>query len=325
VRVSTAEFEPHERFSYWSEVISRTYARAEAHQVGEEPFQGKVSTGDLGGIGLTNIGSQPMRYNRERKALAADGCDHFFVGFTVSGRAAVDQDGRLSNQQPGEIVVYNAGKPYINHFPELYNQVVLIVPRSQIVSRLPDVDRLTSTTLRCETPVGRIARKMFEELGSYEDTLPANVASQLGASVLDVLTLAMKIELLGDELSEGRGAERLGRIKRYLLNHLEAPSLTIEKIAADNAVSVRTLHRLFAANGEAVQHWLYEQRLHAGYRALAEGKISQVTEAAITYGFADASHFAKAFKKSFGLQPSALLRKTVLGAPDTTVRSELGL
>jgi AraC-like DNA-binding protein len=49
--------------------------------------------------------------------------------------------------------------------------------------------------------------------------------------------------------------------------------------------------------------WLLQQRLAKSYRLLAEGRVSNVTEAAFGLGFSDVSHFGRAFKREFGCVP----------------------
>jgi len=88
--------------------------------------------------------------------------------------------------------------------------------------------------------------------------------------------------------------------------HLQDPELTAERIARANHIAPRTLNRLFAADGTTPIRWLWQQRLSAGFTALAEGQVSQVTDAAMNFGFNDLSHFSRAFKKTFGCSPQSL-------------------
>ena len=70
----------------------------------------------------------------------------------------------------------------------------------------------------------------------------------------------------------------------------------------------RTLNRLFAAESTTPIRWLWRQRLAASYKALAEGHVRQVIDAAFSCGFSDPSHFSRAFKAEFGLSPHEVAR-----------------
>jgi AraC-like DNA-binding protein len=49
--------------------------------------------------------------------------------------------------------------------------------------------------------------------------------------------------------------------------------------------------------------------LAASFEALSEGRISNVTDAALSYGFSDVSHFSRSFKATFGHAPGAIARQ----------------
>ena len=89
-----------------------------------------------------------------------------------------------------------------------------------------------------------------------------------------------------------------------MLAHLHRAELDIDTIAKAQNVSPRTLNRLFATDGTTPIRWLWQQRLDASYKALAEGHVTQVTDAAMSFGFTDMSHFSRVFKKTFGTSPA---------------------
>ena len=71
----------------------------------------------------------------------------------------------------------------------------------------------------------------------------------------------------------------------------------------------RTLYRLFAAEGTTPIRWLWQQRLAASFKALTEGKVTQVTDAALSHGFSDVSHFSRTFRATFGQSPRMFKRR----------------
>jgi transcriptional regulator GlxA family with amidase domain len=82
--------------------------------------------------------------------------------------------------------------------------------------------------------------------------------------------------------------------------------LDLARIACSQSMAPRTLNRLFAAEGTTPIRWLWRQRLAASYKALAEGHVRQVIDAAFSFGFSDPSHFSRAFKAEFGQPPHAI-------------------
>lgn len=52
---------------------------------------------------------------------------------------------------------------------------------------------------------------------------------------------------------------------------------------------------------------VWQLRLDASHRALAEGRARSVTEAAFDHGFSDVSHFSRTFRKTFGCAPHTLM------------------
>ncbi|PTQ13523.1 AraC family transcriptional regulator [Sphingomonas oleivorans] len=145
--------------------------------------------------------------------------------------------------------------------------------------------------------------------------------------------LDLAIELIGDahgpalaakvgewyirtQTREGGGAQRAPVARRYRIAHrglaaalaaMEAnlaEPLPREALAAAAGVTVRQLERLFAAHvGRTIGREYLGLRLDAAMRLLRETELGRV-EIAIACGFADSSHFSRAFRARFGMTPS---------------------
>ncbi|MGW2373462.1 MULTISPECIES: helix-turn-helix domain-containing protein [Kitasatospora] len=86
--------------------------------------------------------------------------------------------------------------------------------------------------------------------------------------------------------------------------------LSPSMLASELNVSLRTLHRAFAAAGESVAAYVRRRRLEQARSQLAEltGQ-SSVSEIAAQWHFADSSHFIRAFKRQYGQTPGEFARQ----------------
>lgn len=111
---------------------------------------------------------------------------------------------------------------------------------------------------------------------------------------------------------EPRMAPALAQAAKDLADRrLADPELSPAMLARELNVSVRTLHRAFAAVGEQVTAYIRHRRLHEARLVLAapSGRVS-ISELAAHWQFADGSHFTRAFKKHYGQTPTEYARST---------------
>lgn len=95
------------------------------------------------------------------------------------------------------------------------------------------------------------------------------------------------------------------RVVKIINENLDDPELSVEKLASEVGLSRVHLHRkLKALTNQAPSDFLRNTRLRQAAQLLKEKKVS-VSEAAFATGFNSASTFSIAFKRLFGVSPSA--------------------
>ncbi|GAB7039210.1 MULTISPECIES: helix-turn-helix domain-containing protein [Catenuloplanes] len=106
--------------------------------------------------------------------------------------------------------------------------------------------------------------------------------------------------------AESRSAPLLAQAARELADRrLTEPDLGAPMLAGELNVSVRTLQRAFAADGQAIGAYIRDRRLDAARRALtAPDRRMTISEIAARWQFADSGHFARAFRRRYGHRPS---------------------
>jgi AraC-like DNA-binding protein len=108
---------------------------------------------------------------------------------------------------------------------------------------------------------------------------------------------ALALALAAMEMADGRLAD---------------PDLSPALLAGELNVSVRTLHRAFAAAGEPVAAYIRRRRLERARAELVAAGRPGVSEIAARWHFADSSHFIRAFRKQYGETPALYRSNTRL-------------
>jgi AraC-like DNA-binding protein len=102
-------------------------------------------------------------------------------------------------------------------------------------------------------------------------------------------------------------------IRRYVRTHLQDTTLGPTAIARAYSMSVRALHALFEDADESVAGLVRRERLARCIEDLQQPNGGSVTEIAFRWGFSDAAHFSRLFKRAFGVTPSEVRHQALGG------------
>lgn len=128
-----------------------------------------------------------------------------------------------------------------------------------------------------------------------------------------LLTILQTVHSDADGTALARHSHRttmLSQLRAYALEHLHEADLGPERLAQAHYISVRYVHRLFAASGTGVAEWIRTQRLEKVFKALQNPALASTPISAVanSCGFTDPSSFSRSFRQYFGKTPS-MVRK----------------
>jgi AraC family transcriptional regulator, positive regulator of tynA and feaB len=92
------------------------------------------------------------------------------------------------------------------------------------------------------------------------------------------------------------------QLEQWIIENLSLGRVQVEEIAHANNVSTRTVHRAFALTGDTVGTVIRTHRLTNARRDLVTTRLPK-NAIAHKWGYYDASHFGREFRRSFSASP----------------------
>lgn len=294
-------------FEAWISTINQVCGRfsADAQPGG---FMGGIRTFDGGGLhaSLVEANSCTRLYRTQADVQYGDG-DKLFAVLQLRGQCGVEQMGQSTLLLPGDVMLLDAAHPCSMGFSGLSRQVSLIVPRQAIERNLRAACmRRVPRVPAASTIAGLLGRLMLGVLRQPRDGL----SLQEGEAMLDAMVSLLRPAIQAAGERPPNQERLLRRALDFIDCHIESQDLGPEAIARSAGVSVRSLYRLFSAQGMAVAQYIRNRRLDFCAEALRRpGCGEKLSALSYAWGFSDSSHFSAAFKDRFGVSPGEYRRR----------------
>src|SRR5690349_10415553 len=103
-----------ERLAYYHDVICRLYCHVDlpSYRDGQEVFRARVTQKLLGNIGVGDIAAPGLDYVRTSSDLSRTPSDEFLASLLIQGTASLEQSGRQTVQNVGDIVLYDTARAF---------------------------------------------------------------------------------------------------------------------------------------------------------------------------------------------------------------------
>jgi AraC-like DNA-binding protein len=306
--ITTAELPARERLGYWLDVVCSLYCRLECEPSDEADIFGRIEFSRIADVDFTFVRSNTRRIWTPATRLDADSQDHFILLMPQEGAVVLRQGGREAVLRPGDFAVHDCARPYELVFPEAAHALhALRLPRSRLEGHIRALDDLTAITVSAQGAEGRLLQSMVDTLSIGLDKL--HPASALAVSEGLTSVVAAGLRSLPDA-NRGQpsslAAYHLARIRAHLREHVRDPGLSLASIAAAVGLSEAHVGRLFRHEPVPLFRVIQDQRLAGCRRDLADPRWvhRSVSDIAFSWGFNDAAHFSRCFRKQHGLPPT---------------------
>lgn len=296
-------------FQDWEDRVLRTFGRLRARCLAStEDFSGDVEVHPLGSVVLAEVtASHTGSVERTPRLIGADDPQHYRFALQVAGHALVEQDGRRARLTPGDLVIYDAARPYRITFSDDFRLTVAMFPRALVRLSPQRMAGLTALSVAGDAGIGALVSPLLRGLSDELRRGSSSATHHLGDALVDLATAAVGQHLQLPVRTEPSDAHRelRARVSAYVDEHLHEPDLGIQGIARAHFVSVRLLQKLFEDQGTSVTAVIRTRRLERCRRDLADPGLAHLPISLVghRWGITDPAYFSRLFRSTYGISP----------------------
>ncbi|SLN28107.1 Transcriptional activator FeaR [Aquimixticola soesokkakensis] len=237
-----------------------------------------------------------------RESTTQDLC---FVNVQVRNEGARFNGNREFSMQQGSLILYEACEAYELDFDGASESLVIAIAKSDLEKRVANIqmhldEAITYDPLKTTMLAGLLRGVLSingETRQAVKDGLSEAVLNMLVATLYDCDEAVLKTPTNGS-------AAILQRIKSFINTHLDNPDLNPVMTAEAMGITVSYLHKIFLQNNTTLMQFVLAERLERCRRDIAKGdRADGISQIAYRWGFNDASHFSRSFRKRFGTSP----------------------
>lgn len=304
---STDNAAPGMGLSYWIEAICEAFLEMKADG-DREKFDASLTKFRFGPIDLNFVETDPQQVWRTRAAIARSRENFFYLLYMHSGHMGVAQCGREAVIAPGNCLLVNSREPYRFSLPDRNNCLSVQIPEHWLRTWLPHAEDTTVITMADHSVWGATLASALGNL-QQRDAL-SNITLPFGV-VADQIGALMALAAGDREPAMTRSAAALlGRLRRTIEEQSADPTIDPASVAAAHGISKRYLHLVMARSGTSFGAVLIEARLNRAKALLEDQRFARKAIADIAWrsGFSNPSHFARRFRRRFGVAPGDFRR-----------------
>ena len=260
-----------------------------------------------GPVNFSSARSTPTTLRRTPALARQDHDPKVFLAVQVSGTSMFAQGDNEAVLRAGDMAVYESTRPYTVLNTDRTELHYFQVPRSALA--LPDQTIEAVSGLRIgpdNNALAAVVAPYFDTLGSTDVLDHPTAAALVAGPSIDLLRALITTHLADEPAAAAPLQGSLAiRVREYVRKHLADRDLSATTIAAAHHVSVRHLYAELERAGVGLQDTIRTLRLQECRRALRDPASAHLTVSGIgaRWGFVDASHFGRVFRREYGMTP----------------------
>jgi AraC family transcriptional regulator, positive regulator of tynA and feaB len=296
-------------YDEWIAKIQLLAARYHLDGMDRRAFAGWVGVRSICDLAAIELGCNAPRVRRTLRDTHLDNANHYYLLFQCAGRMLVDQNGRQTMLNTGEIALIDCSRP-LTYASDCFGQwLSLQLPRNLLRSYLgfePQGGQCSGG--------GALPARLLWELVSDAASSNQALIERIKPASADLYMKLVVFDLVGalfsdpSRVSISPYSDKLfSRALGIIRQRFSDPDFRPINVAVEMGISLRYLQMLFAARGTTCGQRIQSTRLDyaaglLGRRAQMKSS-SPLTEVAYACGFRDYVYFARMFRRQFGHPP----------------------
>lgn len=273
-----------------------------------EPFQGKASVHILADMVLSSASCSGATYERTQETILASGADDILILMYRDAPFRYEIDGTWHEVAIGEIAFFDLAKPLRIH-AERVNNISLIVARRRLEPLVAAIDNIHGWVLRDGTAKNLLAAHL-ELMLDIGDTIAADESQAVSTATIQLAASCLSVPTSQEIENQSAPAKLLVSVKEAIERQLTQHDFGPESLLLQFGVSRATLYRMFVPFG-GVTAYITERRLRYALQRISDNGPDKprIKQLAHDLGYKHATAFSRAFRRFFGVSPSALISR----------------
>ena len=304
LRFSSANIPERDRLSLFREMFARGVANMDVTPL-DEKCRAEVELRMFPGASVMWGSNSAYRFEKNRDP-----------GKTDDDCVLVWSTGPALFQHLGKQVVLGAGPAIFMSCAEKgagenalpIEHVTLKLPRAVLKPLVVGLEDTFMSPVSPQTDALRLLKSYLETLRADHESTGIDLQRAMVLHIYDLVALALGATRDAAQLAGSRGlpAARLDAIKKYTLEHLGDPALSVKDVARAQGVTPRYVQILFEGEGKTFSSFLLQSRLALAHRRFSDPALASLPIGVIAgdCGFGDLSYFNQTFRRTYGETPA---------------------
>ncbi len=309
----TSQLHPvHERHEAWADTLSKYFLPWTVTSRPRVDTRATVRQCQLDDCRYVHCTTDPISGQRSSSDISRTDGDYFSLLYVLSGAEILRFQGREVFLPRDHFVLWDSGRRMDFALAQSLEKLTLVIPERQMRALLPSAQDYVGIPIDGGQGIRRLLTDHLRALKREIWQMSAGELTRIQSPTLELL--ARVYASVPCRQRPSRREATFKRVQDFILGHLADPALTPARIARANGVSIRYLHLLFESIGTTAAAWIRGHRIERCRLDLANPHLApqSITEIAYRWGFSDAGHFGKVFRKLAGASPREF-RKVALG------------